>query len=233
VKLPSLNRRNAIAAGMSAIAVSACGRGARVLPEDGAAVADLSALADMLHARKISSLEATAACIARIEKYNSKFKTFITLDRTAALAAARRADAETAADKRRGPLHGVPIAIKDNIDVAGLPCTLASAAFANRQPTDDAEVVRRLRAAGAIILGKLNLHEVAYGATGSISYPRPARNPWDTGRITGGSSSGPAAAVAAGFCYGAVGTDTGGEDQLLTFAEALEARAGWRRSPLL
>jgi aspartyl-tRNA(Asn)/glutamyl-tRNA(Gln) amidotransferase subunit A len=210
VKLPSLNRRNAIAAGISAIAVSACGRSTPFPPEDGAAVADLAALADALHAKKISSLEATFACIARIEKYDSKFNTFITLDRAGAVAAARRADAELAAGKGRGPLHGVPIAIKDNIDVAGLPCTAASAAFVHRQPTDDAEVVRRLRAAGAIILGKLNLHEVAYGATGSISYPRPARNPWDAERITGGSSSGPAAAVAAGFCYGAVGTDTGG-----------------------
>lgn len=207
---PSLNRRSAVAAGISAIAVSACGRSTSFLPDDGVAVADLSALADALHARKISSLEATTACIARIEKYDSKFNTFITLDRAGAVAAARRADAEFAAGKRRGPLHGVPIAIKDNIDVAGLPCTAASAAFAHRQPTDDAEVVRRLRAAGSIILGKLNLHEVAYGATGSISFPRPARNPWDAGRITGGSSSGPAAAVAAGFCYGAVGTDTGG-----------------------
>ncbi len=209
MKLPSLNRRNAIAAGISAIAVSACGRSTPFPPED-AAVADLSALAEMLHAGKISSLEATVACIARIEKYDSKFNTFITLDRAGAVAAARRADAEFAAGKGRGRLHGVPIAIKDNIDVAGLPCTAASPAFVHRQPTDDAEVVKRLSAAGVIILGKLNLHEVAYGATGSISYPRPARNPWDAGRITGGSSSGPAAAVAAGFCYGAVGTDTGG-----------------------
>lgn len=114
------------------------------------------------------------------------------------------------ASAARGPLHGVPIALKDNIDTAGVRTTAASSVYDDRIPTEDAEVARRLTAAGAIVLGKLNLHEFANGGTSATSYYGPVRNPWALDRNPGGSSGGSAAAVAAALCYGALGTDTGG-----------------------
>ena len=110
----------------------------------------------------------------------------------------------------RGPLHGVPIALKDNIDTAGDPDHGGERVFDDRVPAEDAEVARRLTAAGAIVLGKLNLHEFANGGTSATSYYGPVRNPWALDRNPGGSSGGSAAAVSAGLCYGALGTDTGG-----------------------
>ena len=109
----------------------------------------------------------------------------------------------------RGPLHGIPVALKDNIDTAGVPTTAASAVFAARVPDEDAEVVTRLEAAGAVVLGKLNMHEFAYGGTSAFTRTGSVRDPWDTGRIAGGSSGGSGAAVAARLCAGALGTDTG------------------------
>ena len=114
----------------------------------------------------------------------------------------------------RGPLHGIPVAIKDLIDIQGKATTAGSALFLDNIATEDAEVIRRLRAAGAVIIGKNNLHEFAYGGSGMISHFGPARNPKDMSRITGGSSSATAAAVAEGFCYAAVGTDTAGSIRL-------------------
>jgi aspartyl-tRNA(Asn)/glutamyl-tRNA(Gln) amidotransferase subunit A len=111
---------------------------------------------------------------------------------------------------RRSPLHGIPIALKDNIDTAGLRTTAASGVFKDRVPTDDAEVVVRLKRAGAVILGKLNLHEFALGGTSAVTYFGPVHNPWALDRVSGGSSGGSAAAIAADMCYGALGTDTGG-----------------------
>src|SRR6202030_4147919 len=110
----------------------------------------------------------------------------------------------------RGPLHGIPIALKDIIDTAGTRTTAASAVFEHRVPTEDAEVVRRLRQAGAVVLGKNNLHEFAYGGRPRVSFFGAVRNPRDEGHIAGGSSGGSAAAVAAGLCYAAIGTDTAG-----------------------
>jgi aspartyl-tRNA(Asn)/glutamyl-tRNA(Gln) amidotransferase subunit A len=112
--------------------------------------------------------------------------------------------------KWRGPLHGIPVGLKDNIDTAGVRTTLASAVFENRVPSADAEVVRRLKAAGAVLLGKQNLHEVAFGTTAAVSFFGPVHNPWQHDRIAGGSSGGSAAAVAAGLCFAALGTDAGG-----------------------
>lgn len=126
------------------------------------------------------------------------------------MAEAREAEADVRRGRWRGPLHGIPIGLKDNIDTAGVRTTLASAAFKDRMPSADAEVVRRLKAAGAVLLGKQNLHEVAFGTTAAVSHFGPVRNPWNHGRIAGGSSGGSAAAVAAGLCFGAVGTDAGG-----------------------
>jgi aspartyl-tRNA(Asn)/glutamyl-tRNA(Gln) amidotransferase subunit A len=110
----------------------------------------------------------------------------------------------------RGPLHGIPIALKDNIDTAGTRTTAASELFKDRIPSEDAEVVRRLKNAGAILIGKTNLHEFAYGGSSSISYFGPVHNPWALDRIPGGSSGGSAAATAAALCFGSLGTDTAG-----------------------
>ena len=131
-----------------------------------------------------------------------------------ALADARRAEQEIQHGKYRGPLHGIPIGLKDLLDTAGVPTTAASAQYKGRIPTEDAEVVRRLRAAGAIILGKQNLHEFAYGGSSMISYYGEVHNPWDAARIAGGSSGGSAAGVAAGLGYAAIGSDTAGSIRL-------------------
>ena len=126
----------------------------------------------------------------------------------AALDQARALGAELAAGRSRGPLHGIPIALKDNIDTAGIRTTAASAVYADRVPTEDAPVVTKLREAGAVFLGKLNMHEFAYGGTSAITHFGPVHNPWNFDYTPGGSSGGSAAAVAARMCMAALGTDT-------------------------
>ena len=164
--------------------------------------------------KEVSPVELTRACLDRIEQLNPKLNAFITVTDTSALEEARKAEAEIARGEWKGPLHGVPLAVKDLIETAGVKTTAASAVLKNNVPTADAEVIRRLKAAGAILLGKLNLHEFAYGGSGIIGHFGIARNPWNTEHITGGSSSGSGAAVAAGLCYGAIGTDTAGSIRL-------------------
>jgi aspartyl-tRNA(Asn)/glutamyl-tRNA(Gln) amidotransferase subunit A len=163
-----------------------------------------------LQAGTVTSVDLVNACLARIDVYNPKVNAFITVTREPALAQARVLDAERRAGKVRGPLHGIPIALKDNIDTAGVRTTAASAVFDDRVPAEDAEVARRLAAAGAVVVGKTNLHEFAFGGTSATSYYGPVRNPWALERNPGGSSGGSAAAVATDLCYGALGTDTGG-----------------------
>ena len=165
---------------------------------------------DLLRKKGVTSVALTQACLARIEKYQPSLNAFITVTAEKALAQAREMDAEIKAGKWRGPLHGVPIALKDNIDTAGIRTSAASALFADRIPTEDAEVVRRLKAAGAVLLGKLNMDEFAAGGTSTMTYFGPVHNPWALDRNAGGSSGGSGAAVAAELCYGALGTDTGG-----------------------
>jgi aspartyl-tRNA(Asn)/glutamyl-tRNA(Gln) amidotransferase subunit A len=164
---------------------------------------------ELLRTRKVSPVELTTASLARIDRLNPTLNAFITVMHEQALADARAAERELARG-RRGPLHGIPIALKDLFDTAGVKTTAASELFAERVPTQDAEVVRRLKRAGAVILGKLNMHEFAYGDTSAVSYFGPVRNPWDRQRISGGSSGGSAAGVAARLCFGALGSDTGG-----------------------
>lgn len=170
----------------------------------------LSEAAARIRSRAVTSVQLTEACLARIETYNPKLNAFITVLRDQAIAQARDLDAEQRSGKLHGPLHGVPVALKDNVDTAGIRTTAASAVFDDRVPQQDAEVTRRLKEAGAVLIGKTNLHEFAMGGTSATSYYGPVRNPWALDRNPGGSSGGSAAPVAADLCYGALGTDTGG-----------------------
>ena len=163
-----------------------------------------------IRSRAVTPSQLVTACLKRIEVYNPKLNAFISVLREQALAEAKQLDAEQKAGRLRSSLHGIPIALKDNIDTAGIRTTAGSAVFDDRVPTEDAEVARRLKAAGAISIGKANLHEFAMGGTSSTSYFGPVRNPWALDRATGGSSGGSAAAVATDLCFGALGTDTGG-----------------------
>jgi aspartyl-tRNA(Asn)/glutamyl-tRNA(Gln) amidotransferase subunit A len=170
----------------------------------------LTQASEQVRRGKISPVELTSACLSRIEKLNPKVNAYITVMAEQSLAQARDLEAELRAGKSRGPLHGIPIALKDLFDTAGVRTTCASAVFADRIPSEDAEVVRRLKAAGAVIVGKANMHEFAYGATSIPSHYGAVHNPWNLDCIAGGSSGGSAAAVAAGMCSGAMGSDTGG-----------------------
>lgn len=176
---------------------------------DALAALTLAEASAMIHAGKVTPTELTMVCLDRIAIYAPKLDCFITVLRDKALAQAVVLDAEQKAGNLRGPLHGIPIALKDNIDTAGTLTTAGSGVFRDRIPTEDAPVVTRLIAAGAIILGKTNLHEFAMGG-GDVSYFGPARNPWNLAHNTGGSSSGSGAAVAADLCFAALGTDTAG-----------------------
>jgi len=170
-------------------------------------IQDASAL---VRAKKISPVELTQACLGRIERLNPQLNAFITVTAESALAEARQAEAEIQKHRWRGALHGIPVALKDLVDTAGVRTTAGSELFKDRIPAEDAEVVRRLKAAGAVFLGKLNMHEFAYGGSSAISYFGPVRNPWNLAHCPGGSSGGSAASVAAHLCYGAIGSDTGG-----------------------
>jgi len=160
--------------------------------------------------RRLSPVELMQSLLERIGRIDPRINAFIRLDADAALAAARAAEAEIAAGRIRGPLHGVPVGIKDIIDVAGLPTTCHSKILVDNVAGTDAEVVSRLRGAGAIVLGKLSTHEFAIGGPSfDLPFP-PARNPWNRDHHPGGSSSGSGAGVAAGLFPIALGTDTGG-----------------------
>ena len=170
----------------------------------------IAQLAPRLRRKQVSPVELTRDCLDRIAKLNPALNAFITVTGESALAEARAAEAEIGRGEWRGPLHGIPIALKDLIDTAGTRTTAASALYKDRLPVEDAEVVRRLKQAGAVILGKNNLHEFAYGGSSLVGFFGDVHNPWAPGHIAGGSSGGSAAAVAAGLCYAAIGTDTAG-----------------------
>jgi aspartyl-tRNA(Asn)/glutamyl-tRNA(Gln) amidotransferase subunit A len=208
-------RREFLKTAVAAYASSALGTPAQRGSTSNQKPDDLTALSlrdasDLLRSRKASPVELTNACLARIERLNPVLNAFITVTADQALVDARAAESEIARGSRRGPLHGIPIALKDLFDTAGVKTTAGSAVFADRVPSEDAEVVRRLKQAGAVLVGKTNMHEFAYGDTSAQSHFGPVRNPWDPQRISGGSSGGSAAAVAARLCYGALGSDTGG-----------------------
>lgn len=185
--------------------------GSSASPEKGSlAQLSLAEASQRLANRQTTSVALVEALLERIDIYNPKLNAFITVMRDEALRDAAALDAEAANGRRRGPLHGIPIAIKDNIDTAGTRTTMASAVFDDRVPGTDAFVVEQLRRAGAVLIGKTNLHEFAMGGSSATSYFGPVRNPWALDRESGGSSGGSAAAVVADLAYGALGTDTGG-----------------------
>jgi aspartyl-tRNA(Asn)/glutamyl-tRNA(Gln) amidotransferase subunit A len=167
-------------------------------------------IAEQLRRGEVSSVELTQECLVRIEKLNPALNAFNLVTAESALVDARQAEKEIRVGKVRGPLHGIPIGLKDLIDTAGIRTNAASELFKDRVPTEDAEVVRRLKNAGVVFLGKQNLHEFAYGGSSIISFYGEVHNPWNKAHIAGGSSGGSAAAVAAESCFGSIGTDTAG-----------------------
>lgn len=180
------------------------------------AFASIEQIGKLFRQRKLSPVDLTKLMLSRIEQLNPKLNAYLTVSAELALAQAKKAEAELFAPRNqkarrdRGALHGVPISLKDNIYTKDIRTTAGSKILKDFVPQHDAAVVAQLKEAGAIILGKTNMHEFAYGVTTNNPHFGPARNPWDPTRIPGGSSGGSAAAVAAGLCYGSIGTDTGG-----------------------
>lgn len=170
----------------------------------------LAGLSLALRKKNVSPVEVARAYLRRIEAHDGKINAFLTPLPRQALQAARRAEQEIAKGRYRGPLHGIPFALKDLFLTKGIRTTCGSKILADFVPRQDAAVVERLTAAGAVLLGKLNMHEFAYGTTSINPHYGPVRNPWDRERISGGSSGGSAAALVAGFAPLTLGTDTGG-----------------------
>lgn len=205
----AFNRRQVVGAALAAAALtSSTARAAAATNASDLTALTITEAGRRIAARELTSVELTRAYLARIERLNPRINAYITVTGDQALAQARALDAETAAGRSRGALHGIPIALKDNIDTAGVRTTAASAVYADRVPTDDAPVVKKLRDTGAVFLGKLNMHEFAYGGTCVVTHYGPIHNPWDLDFTPGGSSGGSAAAVAARMCAAALGTDT-------------------------
>lgn len=168
----------------------------------------LTSVAARLKRREITSTALTRALLDRIASVNPRLNAYLTVTADEALAAASEADAQSDAGHWRGPLHGIPVAVKDNIAVAGVRMTAGSALRPDAVPAHDADVVARLRATGAVLLGKTAMHELAYGTTGLNAFFGDTVNPWGPRLDPGGSSSGSAVAVAAGLAFAALGTDT-------------------------
>ena len=170
----------------------------------------LEAAAEAVRARRVSPVSLTEACLARIKAVEPRLNAFITVTAELAREQARQAEREIEAGRYRGPLHGIPVAVKDLFATKGIRTTAGSRILASWIPDEDATVVRKLREAGAVLLGKVGLHEFAYGISSVNPHFGDVRNPWDTTKIPGGSSGGSAVAVVAGEAYVALGSDTGG-----------------------
>jgi aspartyl-tRNA(Asn)/glutamyl-tRNA(Gln) amidotransferase subunit A len=164
----------------------------------------------LLKFREVSPVELTEVALRRIERLNPRLNAYLLVAADQARTAARRAERDILHGRYRGPLHGIPVCLKDNFWTRGMATTAGSRILRKFVPSTDSAVASRLRKAGAVMLGKTNLHEFAYGVTSVNPHYGWVRNPWDESRISGGSSGGSAAAVAAGLAYGSVGTDTGG-----------------------
>jgi len=182
--------------------------------EDSPAFATIEELGALLRKRKISPVELAEMYLRRIEQQNPALNAFLTVTAEEAIAAARRAEKQLlrrrGARRENSPLLGIPIALKDNIWTRGIRSTAGSKILRDFVATEDSTVARKLARAGAVLLGKTNLNEFAYGITGANDHYGPVHNPWALDRITGGSSAGSAAAIAAGLCAASIGTDTGG-----------------------
>jgi Asp-tRNA(Asn)/Glu-tRNA(Gln) amidotransferase A subunit family amidase len=190
-------------------------------------------LAAQQAAGAVSAEELVGTALDEIERLNPVLNAFVTIDRDGARAAARRADQERESGLVRGPLHGIPIAVKDVVDTAGLRTTMGARHFAHHVPDEDAACVTRLREAGAVIVGKASTHEFAYGPTGDRAINGPTRNPHDPDRVSGGSSSGSAVAVAAGMVPLSVGTDTAGSVRIpAALCGVVGVKPGWGELPM-
>ena len=182
----------------------------------GLAFSTIAEIGKLYRSRKLSPVELTQFLLDRIGRLNPRLNAYLTLNPEIALKDAKAAEAALCSKSQRkssrdlGPLHGIPISLKDNLYTAGLRTTGGSGFLRDFLPLQDAAVVTSLKNSGAILIGKTNLHEFAYGVTSNNPHFGPVRNPWDLDRIPGGSSGGSAAALAAGLCYGSIGTDTGG-----------------------
>jgi aspartyl-tRNA(Asn)/glutamyl-tRNA(Gln) amidotransferase subunit A len=180
------------------------------------AYASISEIGKLYRRRKLSPVELTQFLLDRIGRLNPRLNAYLTLNPDVALKSAAAAESALCSKSRRkssrdlGPLHGIPISLKDNLYTAGLRTPGGSGFLRGFLPLQDAAVVSSLKNSGAVLIGKTNLHEFAYGVTSNNPHFGPVRNPWDLNRIPGGSSGGSAAALAAGLCYGSIGTDTGG-----------------------
>jgi aspartyl-tRNA(Asn)/glutamyl-tRNA(Gln) amidotransferase subunit A len=171
-------------------------------------------LSKHLRSKKISPVEVVTALLERIEDVDPIINSYITVMSDEALNAAKQAERQIAKGKYKGAMHGIPIGLKDLIYTEGVRTTMGCEIFKDFIPDDDATAVKKLKQAGAIIIGKLNTHQFAFGPTGDRSYFGAVRNPYNLRKVTGGSSSGSGAAVAAGLCFGALGTDTGGSSRI-------------------
>ena len=201
--------RRSLLTGAAAIATQ-MGNVSRAEPSSDPLAWTLNQASTALARQEISSEELTKLCLGRIAKLDHQLNSFITLDPDSALNQARECDRRRKAGRVLSRIDGVPIALKDNIDTAGVRTTAAAQVFKDRIPTEDAEVTRRLKAAGIVMLGKLNLDEMAFAGTGTTGCFGSVHNPWNLARITGGSSAGSAAAVSTGLCFASVGSDDGG-----------------------
>jgi aspartyl-tRNA(Asn)/glutamyl-tRNA(Gln) amidotransferase subunit A len=180
------------------------------VPPNELAFLSSSEASELVRTGKVSPVELTRTILDRIGKLNPVLNAYITVTSEAALNSAREAESDIRHKKWRSPLHGIPIALKDLFDTAGVRTTAGSAVFKDRVPTEDADVVRLLKAPGAVLLGKTNMHEFAFGGSTLVTAFGGVHNPWKLDYVAGGSSGGSAAAVAAGLCFGALGSDTAG-----------------------
>src|SRR5580692_1222258 len=170
----------------------------------------INQLAPLLERKKVSPSQVVNDVLDRLQDLNGRLNAYVCVDPEEVRKNAQKAEHEIVHGRYRGPLHGIPIALKDNILTAGIPTTAGSKILKDFVPTVNASVVRRLHSAGAILIGKTNLSEFAYGATTNNVHFGPTLNPWDTQRTPGGSSGGSAAAVSACMASASLGTDTGG-----------------------
>jgi aspartyl-tRNA(Asn)/glutamyl-tRNA(Gln) amidotransferase subunit A len=170
----------------------------------------ISEASKQIEAGELSPVDLVELLLNKIKQHDGKLNTFVTIVPELVKKAAKEAETEIRAGKYRGPLHGIPIGIKDIIDTKGIVTTIGSSIFKENIPNQDATVVKRLTKAGAVLIGKTNTHEFALGVTTNNLHYGPTRNPWDLERVPGGSSGGSAAATAANLCFAALGSDSGG-----------------------